>query len=435
MEIYNGISFAGMFILMAVAWCFSENRRIVNFRLILWGLVIQFCFALFIFVVPAGTKVFLVINAVVVEVIASASAGTEFVFGRLAVPPGETARTGEPSLGFFLAFQAFPAIIFFSSLMAILYYLRIMPLIIQGFSRIFARLMRVSGAESLCAASNMFVGVESALTVKPYLNTLTRSELCTVLAAGMATVASNVLVLYVNALSGVYPNIAGHVVSASLLSAPAAIIMSKLVLPESGEPVTLGTDITPHYEKESNIFESVINGAQGGVRLVVGIVALLIAVLGLVALTDLLLGVAGGYVNHLAGTDIDWCLASIAGVVFYPLVLLLGVPLADVPVLAKIIGERLIVTEVVSYFNLAEAIENDLFVHQRSGVIGAYALCGFAHVASMAIFIGGIAALAPSQLKNLSNVGIRALFAATLACLMTACIAGIFYSRDIVLFQ
>ncbi|MFC1486045.1 nucleoside transporter C-terminal domain-containing protein, partial [Candidatus Latescibacterota bacterium] len=290
------------------------------------------------------------------------------------------------------------------------------------------------GAESLCAASNIFVGVESSLTVKPYLEGMTASELTTVLTAGMATVASNVLALYIFSLQPQFPTIAAHLISASFLSAPAAIIMSKIIMPETGTPVTLGRLVDIHYEREQTVFEAVINGANAGVKLIVGIAALLVAVLGLVALVDLFLGGISSWVNGVFGTGFDWSLTGILGWLFYPFTVILGIPLSDAGIIAGIIGERTIVTELTAYQHLAEAMAQGLIIHRRSAVIAAYALCGFAHVASVAIFIGGISAIAPKTTQTLGRVGMRALLAATLACLMTACIAGTFYSEGSILF-
>jgi CNT family concentrative nucleoside transporter len=420
MDIYNLVSFAGIFALIGFAWVLSADKKNMNWRVIGWGIGLQILIGFFIFVVPAGSDLFLLVNDIVVKVLDSASAGAKFVFGPLALAPGQESEAGEKSLGFILAFQAFPTIIFFSALIAILYYFKIMPLIIRGFAYVFTKLMRISGAESLVAASNIFVGIESALTVKPYLGQMTRSETCTILTAGMATVASNVLALYVLSLQTQFPKIAGHLVSASLLSAPAALVMSKIIFPEKESPVTLGVHVRPFYEKEQSFFEAIINGANAGVKMIVGIVALLIAVLGLVALVDLGLSVLGP----------GWSLKTISGYIFYPFTIILGVPRSDWGVISKIIGERVIVTEVVAYKDLAIALEEDGLLHpERSAVIATYALCGFAHVASMAIFVGGISALAPDRTRNIAGVAIRALLAATLACLLTACVAGTFYTE------
>lgn len=433
MEAYNLVSFAGIFVLMALAWAFSSDRRVVNWRVVIWGLLMQFAVALFVFVLPAGVKILLFVNDAVVRLLDSASAGTRFLFGRLALPPGATNEAGEGSLGFILAFQALPTIVFFASLMGALYYIGLMTRLIGVFARAFTRLMRISGAESLCAASNIFVGIESAMTIRPYLAGMTRSELCTVLTAGMATIASNVLALYVFILRGQFPTIAGHLVSASLLSAPAAVVMSKLIMPETGRPETLGRDVEPHYEKESSLMEALINGANAGLKLIFGIVALLLAFLGLVALADSLFGAVGSWVNGMTGLGIDWSFKGLLGYVFYPLTLLIGVPPADAFEVSKIIGERTVLTEVVSYQDLARAISSGLLTEPRSAFLAAYALCGFAHVASLAIFVGGMAALVPGRTADLSSMGLKALVAATLACLMTACVAGTFFARGSVL--
>jgi len=433
MDIYNLVSFAGIFVLVGFAWILSADKKNMNWSVIIWGIGLQILIALFIFVVPAGSKLFLVVNDIVVSILDSASAGAKFVFGRLAIAPGQTSETGEESLGFILAFQAFPTIIFFSALIAILYYFGIMPLVIRGFAYVFTKLMRVSGAESLVTASNIFFGIESTLTVKPYLSRMTNSEICTTLTAGMATVASNVLAIYVFSLKAQFPTIAGHLVSASLLSAPAALVMSKVIFPEKQSPETLGVHVRPFYEKEKSLFEAIINGANSGVKMIVGIVALLIAVLGLVALADLLLSAVGAKINLLFGIEGQWSLKAIFGYIFYPFTLILGIPLSDAGTVSKIIGERLIVTEVVAYKDLAAALEHNLLQYERSAVITTYALCGFAHLASMAIFVGGISALAPDRVRNIGGVAFRALLAATLACLLTACVAGTFFTEGSIL--
>jgi CNT family concentrative nucleoside transporter len=409
------VSFAGIFVFMLLAWLCSNKRCRVNRRVIIWGLVLQFCFAGFIFAVPLGSRFFLAVNTLVVKVLDCAAQGTDFVFGVLSLPPGQ-----KGSLGFILAFQAFPTIIFFSSLVSVLYYLRIMPLVIRGFARLFTRLMRISGAESLAAASNIFVGVEAAFTVRPHLATMTRSEICTLLTAGMATVASNVLALYVYTLRDVFPAIAGHLVSASILSAPAAIIMSKLIWPESEQPETLGCDVEPRYERPENIFLAVINGAREGVEVVLSISALLIAVLGLTALLDQGLGLVW------PGLSLKMLLTWLA----WPLTWLLGIPLADVGKIAPLIGEKLVLTEVVAYRDLAELLADQALSCPRSAVIAAYALCGFTHIASVAIFVGALIGIAPERSRDITRVAFRALIAATLACLMTGAIAGVFQGCD-----
>ena len=431
---YNLISFSGIFILMAVAWMFSSDRKVINWRVIIWGTALQLILALFIFLVPAGSKMFLLINDAVVRVLDSATTGVRFLFGRLALPPGTKNEVGEESLGFILAFQALPTIIFFASLMGVLYYIGVMPWLIKIFSKTFTRLMKISGAESLSVSSNIFVGVEANMTVLPYLGKMTKSEFCTILAAGMSTTASSVLALYVFLLQRQFPTIAGHLVSSSILSAIGAIVMSKLIMPETEKPETLGLEITPYAQKESSVMEAIINNANEGVKMVIGIVALLLAFLGIVAIIDFMLSGVGFRLNNLIGIQMDWSLKGLLGYLFYPFTLVIGVPPSDAFEIAKLIGERAVLTEVKSYQDLAALLSSGALKDPRSAVLAAYALNGFAHFASLAIFVGGATALVPQRSRDISAVGFRALIAATLACLMTAAVAGTFFTGSSVLF-
>lgn len=433
MELYNLVSFLGIFAIAFLAWLCSSNKRIINWRLVLWGIGIQLVFAFFIFVVPIGSKIFLFLNNIVVSVLDTSKAGLEFLFGRLALSPGTVNADGEASIGYILAIQGLPTIIFFAALVAALYYLKVMPLIIRGFSYVFTKLMRVSGAEALSASSNIFVGVESALIIKPHLKDMTKSELTTILAVSMATIASTVLAIYVSFLHAEMPTIAGHLISASVISAPAAVVLSKLIVPETETPKTLGLNVKPHYERDDNLIMAIINGAWSGLRLLGGIITLLIAFLGILALIDLVLGVFGGYLNGWFNWNFDWTLQAMLGYIFYPLTLILGVPPADAMEIARIIGERTVTTEIVSYQHLAKLLSEGALIHPRSAIIASYALCGFAHIASLAIFVGGVGALAPERLKDLSRMGFRALLAATLACLMTGAVAGTFFTQGSIL--
>ena len=433
MGINNFVSFLGILVLAGFAWLCSSNRKVINWRVVLWGIALQFFFAIFIFVLPIGAKFFLFVNEVVAVVMESAIEGTKFLFGRLALPPGTTNESGETSLGFILAFQALPTIIFFAALVGALYYLRIMPLMIRGFAFVFTRLMRISGAESLCAASNIFVGVESALVVRPHLRDMTKSELVTILSAAMGTIASTVLAFYVFLLQGELPTIAGHLVSASFLSAPAAVVMAKLIYPETEKPRTLGVEVKPHYEREENLIMAIVNGANSGMRYLGGIVALLLAFLGILKLLDITLGLFGGCLNNWFGWDFEWTFSSILGYIFYPFTLVLGVAPSDAFEVARLIGERTVATELVSYQHLSQLMAEGKLSDPRSAIIASYALCGFAHIASLAIFVGGIGGLVPERLKDLSRLGFRALLAATLACLMTGAVAGLFCSRASIL--
>ena len=435
MDIYNLVSFCGLFIFMFLGWLFSANRRILNVRCIVWGIAIQLLLALLVFRTPAATKLFLWLNDVVVKVLESATAGQKFLFGPLAIAPGQSGSQVQVSIGFILATQALPVIIFFAALMGLLYYYGVMQIVIRGFAWLFTRLMRVSGAESLCAASEIFVGIELSTAVRPYLAKMTRSEFCTILTAGMATVASSTLGMYVLFLKDVFPTIAGHLISASILAAPAAIVMSKIIVPEEGQPVTLERTISFHYEKEASAIEAIINGAMAGVKLVVGICALLIALLGMLALVDLLLGWVGNLAGLVKPEDRQSPLSTIMGYVMAPLALIMGVPPKDAVLAGAMLGKRLIVTEVPAYIQLAQVMKNGSLTDPRSAVIIAYALCGFAHIASLAIFVGGISALVPQRSGDIAKVAVRALLAATLACLMVGAVAGTFCQSGSIVLQ
>jgi len=242
-------------------------------------------------------------------------------------------------------------------------------------------------------------------------------------------VASNVLAVYVFSLQKFFPTIAAHLMSASLLSAPAGLIMAKILYPETETPETLGKDLDLHYDTPESVFTAVINGAQTGLKLVLNIAALLIAVLSLVALFDLFLVTAGEWINGVAGINLDWSLTGLMGYLFYVPTLLIGVPPADAREIARIIGERSIVTELTAYQHLAGLLADNALQHDRSAVIATYALCGFAHVGSIAIFVGGVSALAAERTHDIAKCGVRALIAATMACMLTACVAGLFYNK------
>ena len=412
MTIYNLISLAGIFVLMFLAWLISKNRRKVNWRLIFWGVVFQLVFAGFVFLVPGGRSGLWAAGKTVTKLIESGNVGSEFVFGSLARP------TGEKSIGFILAFQALPVIIFFSALMAVLYYLRIMPIIVRAFAWFFARAMRVSGAESLYTASQIFGGVEVATTIRPYLATMTNSELHCLMTAGLATVAVNVLVIYIMFLGSVFNDIAGHLVCASILGAPAALIMAKLVWPEDGVPDTLGHIPPITYKPGDGLTDSIINGAMDGMKLIVGIVALLIAFLGLLAM-----------VNSMLSYGIGKNLQQVLGYVFWPLSLIMGVPPQDAGKIGELLGLRTVATEVPCYQQLAELIRQGK-IQERSALIAAYALCGFAHVASVAIYVGGTAVLIPHRRSDLAKVAWRSLIAGTLASLLVGAVAGTVYTHQ-----
>lgn len=412
------ISALGFFVFAGLAWLFSNNRRKVNWRTVAWGLGLQLLIGLLVFRLPGSRQIFLKLNDGVMALLDVSKAGTNFLLGPLAAGPGEPG-----SVGFILAFQALPIAIFFSALSAALYHLKVLQFIVRAFAKLFHRTMHISGAESLTGAANIFVGVESALVVRPYLDKMTRSELLTVLSTGMATAASTTLGIYTLMLSQSFPNIAGHLLSASVISIPASVVIAKLLLPETETPETLNV-IPPEDESTHarNLMSAIIAGATDGLKLAVGIATLLVAVLALAALFDKLIG----WPSQMLGLTEPLSITKILSWIFYPFAALLGIARADLAEAARLLGERVILTEVVSYQDLAQMVTSGQITDPRTVVILSYALCGFAHVASMAIFVGGTSALVPSRRDDLASLGLRALLVATLGTLMTGCVAGMF---------
>src|SRR5918996_1375511 len=423
--IHHAVSVLGFMIFVGIAWLLSSNRRKIAWRTIAWGVAVQLAIGVIIFRLPVSHRILLWLNDAVVVLLNASKSGSTFLFGPLAASPGEAG-----SVGFILVFQVLPVVIFFAAFTAMLYHLRVLQVFVRLFAWLFHRTMRISGAESLSSAANIFVGIESALVVRPYLERMTRSELLLILTTGMATVASSVLGVYVAFLTGVFPQIAGHLISASILSIPACVVVSKLLIPETGTPETLAAvPAEDESSRSKNLIGAIIQGAMDGLRLSAGICALIIAILGIVALLDKLFGVVSSWFGMSEPLSIvrilSWC--------FYPFAFLLGLQTSDVPIAARLLGERVILTEVFSYNHLAQAISSGQLTSPRTVVILSYALCGFAHVAAMAIFVGGTAALAPSRRDDLASLGLRALLAATEATLMTGCVAGMFSGGDGVL--
>ncbi len=412
------ISAFGFFAFAGIAWLLSAHRRKVNWRTIAWGMGLQLFIGLLIFRLPISRQIFLKLNDGVMALLEVSKAGSNFLLGPLAAGPGEPG-----SVGFILAFQALPIAVFFSALSAVFYHLKVLQFVVRTFAKLFHRTMKISGAESLCGAANIFVGVESALVIRPYLAKLTRSELLCVLSTGMATAASTTLGIYTLLLSKPFPNIAGHLLSASVIAIPASVVMAKLLMPETETPETaLTVPAEDESTRSSNLMSAIIEGANDGLKLAVGIATLLVAILALVALCDKLIG----WPSQMLGLSEPLSLTKILSWIFYPLVALLGIARADLAEAARLLGERVILTEVVAYQDLAQMVTSGQISDPRTVVILSYALCGFAHVASVAIFVGGTAALVPSRRDDLASLGFRALLAATLGTLMTGCVAGIF---------
>jgi len=388
----------------------SSNRRKINWRPVIGGVILQFVLAAALFCIPAFSGLFVWFSDIFTKVLEFSREGIIFVFGQLG-------KKDSPQ-GMILAFQVFPFIIVFSSLMAFLHYIKVIPAVVKFLARIISGTLKTSGAESLCAASNIFAGIESATAVRPYIKDMTDSELFLILVTGMSTVASSVMALYVSFLSNTFPAIAGHLISASMISIPASFVIAKLMVPETATPLTSDIrkcDIAPEFQAKS-VTESFISGADAGYKLAVGVAVTLIAFIGI-------LGIVQGLAAYLTGQQ-NIVLTFLA-YIFYPLAYLTGIQASDVPAAAAMLGKRIILTEVYSYPDLAAFSRAG--GSPRTVLIMSYALCGFAHIASMAIFVGGIGALAPSKISTLSRMGFKALIASTLVTLMTGAVAGIFY--------
>jgi concentrative nucleoside transporter, CNT family len=588
----NGLSFVGIFALCGIAWLTSENRRVIPWKTIIWGIGLQLILGLLVFLVPQTRLLVALINDAVNTVLDATEEGARFIFGSLLVPnpassapgpilagrwiaraitpsyvpvPGDRLSPDNLNVGYIFAFRALPSVIFFSALMSLLYALGLIQPIVNLFSQIFRRTMNLSGAESLSGSANIFVGIEALLVVRPYLAKMTRSELCAILASCFGSIASTVLAVYAVSLRPVFPNITGHLVSASIMAIPACFVISKILVPETEIPQTMGLTLrervvmsegrkqraegrgleaegkrleaTDHerrdaidrvsqsaaedptdavdfaaqestkedrrdaiypasqqkaeetknaenLEKEKNQLdaeaayssqkeessqkeqeaialpppppqtlpqqtvaalepiqpevealnpmESVVVGALDGVKLAAAIAALLIAVLGLVALVNLFFANLASLANssqpaiQSVGKLFQVItLENIFGTLFVPFAFLMGVPLPDVWRAALLLGQRLLVTEIPAYQQLA-VLSSEGAISDRTLLIVSYALCGFAHIPSLGIFVGGLTGLVPSRRKDIAELGWKALWAATLATLMIGCIAGLY---------
>ena len=463
----NLLSFLGIFGLCAIAWLFSEDRERVPWKVILWGIGLQLVIGLFVFRVPVTRELVLVVNNLLNAVIDASEAGARFLFGPLFVPnptspsgpigagrwiaraitppfvpaPGERLGLNNLNIGFVFAFRSLPQVIFFSALISLLYRLNIIQPIVKLFAQVFRSLMNISGAESLAGAANIFVGIESAIAIKPFLADMTRSELCAILSSCFGSIASTVLALYAGFLRPVFPAITGHLTAASILTIPAAFVISKLMVPETDQPKTLGQvpEVEIDQADKPSLMDSLILGALDGVKMAVGIAAVLIAILGLVALLNLVFaslaawGQSPNVFLRLIGQLFSLItLQNILGVIFLPLTFLTGVSLdgAELWQASVIIGRRLLETEIPPYLTLA-GLASEGAISDRAMVIISYVLCGFAHVPSVGIFVGGLASLVPSRRKDISEIGWKALWAGTLATLMTGCIAGVYFYEGI----
>lgn len=426
----------GLAFVVGLAVLFSRNRRIINWRLVLTGIVLQFMFAFFVLKTTVGRELFSGLSKVFVSLLAFTLEGAQFVFGPLSIGPETTG-----SLGFFFAFQVLPTIIFFASLMAVFYYLGIMQKIVQGIAWVMEKLMGTSGAESLSVAANVFIGqTEAPLVIRPYIASMTESELLTMMVGGMAHIAGGVMAAYVQMLGVAYATaqgwpletaqvqFAGHLLAASIMSAPATMLVAKILIPETGNPVTRGTVKLKIERSHNNIIEAAAAGAGDGLRLALNVGAMLLAFIALIAMVNSLLGFVGGFtgLNELCQQQFGKPLSLELGfgLIFQFVAFAIGVPWSDALNVGSLMGIKLVLNEFVAYSRLADVIA----LHQLSDkaiTISTYALCGFANFSSIAIQIGGISPLAETRRGDIAKLGLRAVLGGTITTWMTATIAGI----------
>ncbi len=437
------VSVLGLGTMVLLAWSMSTNRQLVPWRIVAWGLGLQFTFALVILRTPVGATIFDGINTVIVGLLGYTQEGASFLFGNLVsntvpVTAEAGAVAGDPVLvaqtGAFFAFNVLPTIIFFSSLMTVLYHLGVMQRLVRGAAWVMMRTMGTSGAETLSAAGNIFMGqTESPLLIKPFVARMTNSELMAVMIGGFATVAGGVMAAYVGMLVGHFPDIAGHLLAASVMSAPAALLIGKVMYPEDGEPVTRDSMRIEIETTDANVIDAAARGAGEGLTLALNVGAMLLAFIALIALLNALLGWVGD-VTYISGLLRGWgwladgqrlTLEVIMGWILAPLAWVMGVPWKDAPAIGSLLGVKTALNEFVAYLQLSNLINGGAGLSPRSVVIATYALCGFANFSSIAIQIGGIGGIAPSRRSDLARLGLRAMIGGSLAAFMTATVAGI----------
>lgn len=415
-----GISF-----ILLVGWLLSDKRNKIHWPLIVKGLLIQMVFALAVLKIDAVQQVFDFLSAAFVKVISFTEFGTSFLF--------RSFTTGEihPALVNF-AFNVLPTIIFFSALSSLLYYWGILQKVVYGFAWVMKRVMKLSGAESLAAAGNMFLGqTESPLLIRPYLATMTRSEMMALMTGGMATIAGGVLASYIGFLGGDNPAervlFAKHLLAASIMSAPAALVAAKLLVPET-EKVE-DTMAISRSNMGSNALEAISNGTTDGLKLAINVGAMLLVFTALIYMGNYILAFLGGFtgLNEWIAANTNYETFSfqfILGYVFSPIAWLIGVAADDIVLVGQLLGEKTILNEFYAYVTMGELKANNAFSDQKSVIMATYILCGFSNFASIGIQIGGIGALVPTRKGLLSQLGVKALIGGTLACLLTAAIVG-----------
>lgn len=415
----------GMVALLAIGFIFSSNRRNIPWRTVGIGLLIQILLALGVLYVPVVRVAFEFFGQIFVKILDFTKAGSEFLLGGL---------MDADTYGFIFLFQVLPTIIFFSALTSLLFYWGIIQKVVYALAWVFTKALKISGAEALSVAGNIFLGqTESPLMIKAYLDKMSKSEILLVMTGGMATLAGGVLAAYIALLGGDDPvlrlEFAKHLLTASIMAAPAAIIFSKMLVPPSGE---INQEMEVNRDKiGSNVLDAISNGTTEGVKLAVNVGAMLLAFIAFIAMFNFIIGKIGDW-THLndviaditKGKYEEFSLQFILGYTFAPLMWLIGVCPEDIAVVGRLLGEKLILTEFIGYISLADLKASGAFNEPKSIIMATYILCGFANFSSIGIQIGGIGALAPKRRVLLSQYGMRALLAGTLASLMSATIVG-----------
>lgn len=402
------IGILGVIVILGIAYLFSENKKKINWRLVATGLGLQIIFALIILKVPFGRKAFEAASGFITRILDFTAEGTSFLFGSL---------TDQNTFGSIFALNVLPTIIFFSALMGILYYLGIMQAIVKFIAKGICKLLGTSGAETLSAVGNIFLGqTEAPLLVRPYISSMTKSEMTAIMVGGMATVAGGVMAGYI--AMGIN---AGHLLAASIMAAPAGLVLAKILVPETEEPETKDITNIEVEKTASNVVEAAANGASDGLMLALNVAAMLLAFVALIALFNYLIGLVGGLFGF-PELSLNWIL----GKLFSPLAFVMGVPTGDLSAAGSLLGQKVMINEFVAYSDLS-ALSASGVLQEKTILIMTYALCGFANISSVAIQIGGIGAMAPNKKGTIAKLGFKALLGGALATCLTATVAGILF--------
>lgn len=425
----------GLAAIILAAFLMSSNRKKIPWRLVFYGTLAQFFLALLVLKTKAGRMVFDVANDAVIKILSFSNDGARFVFGNLVgqnVPVG-IPQAGAPAhmadltltgafanTGAFFAFSVLPTIIFFSAITAILYYLGVLQLVVQCISRIMQYSFKTSGAESFSTAANIFLGqTEAPLLVKPFLKDMTKSEIMAVMTGGFATVSGGVLAAFVGMLAVNFPDIAGHLLAASVMSAPATLVIAKMMIPETEVPLTMTTKKIEVEITDANVFDAASKGTADGLFLCLNVAAMLVAFVAIIAFVNWFLGGLGSFFG-MPNLSLD----QVFALAFSPFAFLLGVPWEDAPLIGNLLGVKTAINEFVAYLQMGDLMDQGIIKNPKSIIIATYALCGFANFSSIGVQIGGLSALAPTRRHDFAAIGFRAMIAGTLASLQTAAIAG-----------